>query len=93
MRVGAQALQTELEDLEQADRPRADDHGIGVQGSAGVARRRVLRHAAAECRRPQQYQRMMSLTLPGWPFHSSASGRAALRLVMGFQPGRWSGRR
>ena len=68
--MGRDALQPELEDLEQAHRPRTDDDGIGF-----------LRRGAA-----RGDHLIRSLTLPGLPFHSSASGSAGLRLVMLFQP-------
>ncbi len=102
------ALQAELEDLEEPHGPRADDHGIGFDEASVFHHRRRARAAPPRWRRPPSgqrsaareggsgaaargdvfiFQRMRSAILPGLPFHSSASGSEALRLVMLFHCG------
>ncbi len=97
--VGAQALQAQLEipGTGQSAQRRSPRHRWRW---AWVARRWVVRwaqkkrsHRKGAAPLGWQLQRCRSLILPGWPFHSSASASAALRLVMGFQPLAWSARR
>ena len=103
--MAAQALQTELEDLEQPHRPGADHQGIGFdrssrsataarsgggggQGLGVLRQRQSSRLISTGITRPpstrmvQAGLRISSPSLSLRSFHSSASGSAALRLVM-----------
>ena len=100
--MGLDLQQAELEHLEQAHRAGAHDDGIGLDRAivrgCGPDHFLVQLGFHTACgftslsRPPDEgrlegFQRTSSLSLSGLSFHSSASSRAGLRLVMLFQAG------
>ena len=83
--------QAKLEHLKQADRPGADDHGIGLYRSAVFMGIGGVDHFLVQLRFHGAIigavQRTSSFSLSVLSFHSSASAGGTLRLVMLFQVG------